>query len=128
MRLVGGRLHKRGAEIGGCLCSLRRWQQDPVTERGEPRIGIDQPVLGRADAHPDGEYAERLGEVVDTHLGAQLVKIQPVDKAEGKRARAVEKEAAAVLGRSFGDDEVHDDLALGSKQGGEGRALRRHLA
>ena len=32
-------------------------------------------------AVPDGEHAERLREVLDRHLGAQLVEFQPVGRA-----------------------------------------------
>ncbi len=41
--------------------------------------------------------------------------------------RAVEEEAAAVLGRRLGHDAIDDDLALRGQQRAEARLLRRQL-
>ncbi len=68
------------------------------------------------------------GQILDTDLGAQLVEIELVDQGRRERARAVEEEAAAVLGRRLDHDAIDHDLALRRQQRGKARPLGRHLA
>src|SRR5262249_17852999 len=60
-------------------------------------------------------------------LGAQFVEIQLFHKVWCQRTRAIEEEAAAILGQCFGDDEIDDDLALRGQQRGKRGLARRDL-
>ena len=82
-------------------------------ERRQARIGVARAHIRVVPAPSQtAMHAERLGQILDDHLGAQLVEIEPLDKRRGERARAIEEEAAAVAGRRLGDDEIGNDLAL----------------
>src|SRR5262249_5838685 len=64
------------------------------------------------------------------HLGAKFVEIQLFHKVRRQGARAIKEKTVAILGRRFGDDEVHDDFALRRKQRGKkwfARCQLRHV-
>ena len=121
VRVVGIRVGQRGAEIGGGLSGELRRQNRAGAERGQARIGIGKAVFAQGRAVPDRHHAERRRQVLGRDLGAQLVEIELFHERGGKRARAIEKEAAAVVGHGLGDDEIHDDLALRREQRGKAR-------
>ena len=100
-----------------------------VPKRRQARIGIAEPVFAVSTrAVPHRHHAERLRQVLDRDLGAQLVEIELFHQRRGKRARAIEEEAAAVLGLGLGDDKIDDDLALRRQQRGKARLAGRDLA
>ena len=68
---------------------------------------------------PDRHHAERLRQILDDQLGAQLVEVEPLHQRGSERARAVEEEAAAVGGLGLDRDEIGDDLALRRQQRGK---------
>ena len=96
-------------------------------ERRQARVGIAEAGLGRAGAVPDRQHAERLGQVLDDHLGAQLVEVEPLHQRRRQRARAVEEDSRRRRRRRFDDDEIDDDLALRREQRGKAGMARRHL-
>ncbi len=120
-------LEERGAEVRCGFSRKVRRQHAAQPECRQARVRVAQAVLGLGRAVPYRHHAEHGGEILADHLGAQLVEVEPVDERDGERARAVDEEAAAVLGRRLGHDHVDHDLALRGEQRGECRALRRHL-
>ena len=104
-----------------------RRQHAARSERGQTWVGIAKPVFGLPRALPERHHAENLGEIFDDDLGTQLVEVEAVDQRFAERARAIEKEVAAVCGRRLGHDHVDYDLALGRQQRGECGVLRSHL-
>ena len=143
MRLVGGRFEQLRAEVGCRLRREMRRQHAAQAELGQARIAIAQachtddpfPLAGEgrvraaaAGALPDRQHAERLGNVLDVDLGAQLVEAQALDQRRCQRPRAIEIKSAAIGGAGLGEEKIDDDLALRSKQRAEAGLLRRHLA
>ena len=123
--------------VGGGLDQLRRrdrprppWPDAAAACTRWPSAGsrgsaIDQAVFGRRRSPSQTAITPSTSDRSSTdHLGAQLVEIELLDERRRERARAIEEEAAAVLGRRLGDDEIDDDLALRRQQRGEAR-LRR---
>jgi hypothetical protein len=98
-----------------------RRQHHALAERRQPRVGKYQAVFGRADAVPYRHHAEHLGQVLADHLRAELVEVELLDECRRQRPRAIEEEAAAILGRRLGDDAVDHDLALRRQQSPEPR-------
>ena len=99
MRLVVGGIDQRRAELGR---GLARRDAAAIMQRhpsaGRRGSAIAQAESGRAGAVPDRQHAERLGQILDDHLGAQLVEVEPLHQRRRQRARAIEEIAAAVLG------------------------------
>ena len=98
-----------------------RRQHHAQAERRQPRIGIAQAKFCRAAAVPGGEHAEHRGEIFDDHLRAEFVDVEFGNQCDAKRPLHVEEEAAAILRRRLGDDEIGDDLALRRQQRAEAR-------
>ena len=102
---------------------LRRQDAAAASRADRAPAGADRHSSGqscraalRAVAVPGGEHAEHRGQILDDDLRAQFVDIEFGNQSDAKRARHVEEEAAAVLGRRLGDDEIGDDLALRRQQ------------
>ena len=98
--------------VGGCCFRALRRQHDAQPERRQARVAIAKAVALRRLPIPGREHAERLGQILRDHLGAQLVEIELGHEACRERARAIEEKPAAVLRRRFDHDAVNDDLAL----------------
>ena len=130
MRIIGGAVDQvRADQIGGLLREFLR-HQNPPAERGIARIGERQIGLHGGIAVPCREHAETVGQIFDRDLGAQLVETELVGEALRQRARAIDQEAAAMAGGGFGDQEIHDDLALRRQQGAkpaEAGPQQRHV-
>ncbi len=103
-----------------------RRQHAARAQIAEAGVAVAQAVFGGGGAVPDREHAERLGQVLDDDLGAQLVEIEPLHQRRRERARAIEEKAAAVGGGRLRQDEIDDDLALRREQRGKAGPLRRH--
>ena len=92
MRLVVGRLDQRGADRGRRLGGEVGRQHAAHAERGQPRVGVGEAVRRRAGgAVPDRHHAQRLGQVLVHHLGAQLVEVEPLHQRRRERARTIEE-------------------------------------
>ncbi len=120
--------HQRGTKVGRRLRGEMRGQNDAKPKGRQARIAITQSVFGRGLSLPDGHDAEHLGQILDDHLGAQLVEIEPIDAGFGERFGDIQEEAAAVLSGRLGNDHIHDDLALRRQQRRKNGAVRRHPA
>jgi hypothetical protein len=66
-------------------------------------------------------------QVCHRHLGPQLVEAELGRELIGHRPRTIEQQAAAVAARGFGNQKVHDDLALRRQQGAKTRGSGPHL-
>ncbi len=125
--LVGVRVDQSGAEIGGGFAGKMRRQHDACAQCRQARIGVAQAIFAVAGAVPDRHHAEDLRQILADHLGPQLVEIELFHQRADQRLRRIEKKAATILGRRFGDDEVDDDLALRRQQCGKARMARGDL-
>jgi hypothetical protein len=115
VRLVFGFIHQRGAEIGRCLPDDVGRNQQALAQRRQPWVAIVEAVLGRADAVPRCEHAERV-ERFDRHLGAQLVECKLLDEVRNQCLWRIDEEPAAIRGRRFYHEKIHKDFALGGQQ------------
>lgn len=120
------RRRARRDQIGQLLFEVFR-DQDAIAEVFIAWIGEGEIGLGRWLAVPGREHAEILGQVFHRDLGPQLVEFQLGGEAVGKRLRAIDQEPAAMTGRRFRDQKIHDDLALRRQQRAESAEARLQL-
>ena len=149
MHFIFGGFDQLGAEID-CRPGGEMWRQHaahaqlrqagvriahPIAavpgNRGRERASEGWGMRGRVGAGdavvPDRHDAKRLRQILDDHLGAQLVEVEPFDQRRSERARAIEKKAAAVGRLRFPHDEIDDDLALRREQRAKSGLRRRRL-
>ena len=116
MGFIGFAVDEIGAdEIGDLLLQLLG-NEDTPAELFAARIGKREVGLCRGLAIPHRKHAEAVGEVFHRHLGAQLVEAKLGGQRLRQRSRHVDQEAAAMAGGRFGDQKVHNDLALRGQQ------------
>ena len=87
MRLVVGGIDERRAELRRRLAGDVRRDHAAQPERGQARVGIAQAGPAGAGAVPDRQHAERFGQILDDHLGAQLVEVEPLHQRRARSAR-----------------------------------------
>ena len=101
MGLVVGRFDQFGAEIGGRLAGQVEGQDHADAKRGKPRVGIAEAVFGARHAVPHRQDAECVRQVLDGHLGAQLVEVELVDQAvTSARGQSRKKPPPSAAGAS----------------------------
>src|SRR5262249_35143072 len=127
MGLVRGGINELGAEIRRRGAGEVRRQHAARAELGQTRVGDAEAVVRGAAAIPDRQYTQGLGQILDDHVGAQLVEVEPLHQGRRQRAWAIEEEAAAVGGVRFRQQKIDDDLALRREQRGKDGLRRRHL-
>ncbi len=100
MRLVGVAVDQIGAYgSGGFLLEFFGHQNSP-TKRLVARIGEHQVGPHNRLAVPGREHTEVAGQILDCHLGAELVEAELVGQAFRQRDGHIEQEAAAVARRA----------------------------
>src|SRR6185437_9882607 len=119
VRLIGGAVDQLGTDQIGGLPREFGGNENAKAEIGVTWIGEGEIWLQCDIAIPYGEYAEAVGKVFDSDVGAQPVERELVGESLREHFRAIDQKAAAMTGRRLGDQEIYDDFTLRRQQRAE---------
>ena len=119
----------RGVAPGrvGVGCGEDRARADHApAEIGVARVAHDEIFRGRRRGAPHGGDAERGRAIGDRHLRAQLLEVEPLGQIRGLTCETIEQKERRLLARRGDDDEVEQQLALRTEEGGIARIAPFH--